>query len=276
MMDFIESAAVSSQTAPGKTGMVFRRFSHLSGCPDLVHAVFDRTGGKSSPPFDSLNVGFSTGDDPGAVIENRNRILSSLGLSRALFLQQVHGSDILVLPAAKADPQLFWKPGKPAPKTCITADGVVTDLPGLALVIQVADCQAVLLADPCKKVIANVHSGWRGSLKNIIGECVDVMTGRFGCRPQDILAGISPSLGPCCAEFKHFRKEIPQHLWQYKHPDKDYFDFWALSVDQLQAKGIIPDHIANMHQCTRCRTDRFFSYRKAGKTGRFACAIGLL
>ncbi|HKJ99283.1 MAG TPA: peptidoglycan editing factor PgeF [Desulfotignum sp.] len=275
MKDFIERAAVSSQTPPGKTGPGFRRFSHLSGCPDLAHAVFDRTGGVSTPPFDSLNVGFSTGDDPDAVMENRSRILSFLGLSRALFVNQVHGSDMLVLPAAKADPHLFWKPGLPAPATCITADGMVTDLPDLALVIQVADCQAVLLADPVKKVVANVHSGWRGSLENIIGKCVDVMTGRFTCRPEDILAGISPSLGPCCAEFKHFRTEIPQHLWQYKHPHKDYFDFWALSRDQLLEKNLHPDHVKNMCLCTQCRPDRFFSFRNAGRTGRFACAIGI-
>ncbi len=257
-------------------GMDPLRFSHLAGCPDLVHAVFDRKGGVSSPPFDTLNVGFSTGDDPVAVTENRNRILSYLGLSRALFLHQVHGSDILELLAENADPKLFWKPGMSLPTACATADGVVTDMSGLALVIQVADCQAVMMADPYKKVIANVHSGWRGSLENIIGKCVDVMTGRFRCRPEDILAGISPSLGPCCAEFKHFRKEIPQNLWQYKRLDKDYFDFWALSCDQLLEKGLRHDHIKKMNLCTRCSGDLYFSYRKAKKTGRFACAIGLL
>ena len=196
------------------------RFSRLTGFPDLVHAVFDRRGGVSSPPFDTLNVGFSTGDDPAAVTENRNRILSYLGLPRALFLHQVHGSDILVLPAEKTDPKLFWKPGMAFSTACATADGVVTDISGLALVIQVADCQAVLLADPNKNVIANIHSGWRGSLENIIGKCVDVMTGRVRCRPRDILAGISPSLGPCCAQFVHYRREIPRHLWQYKQPRK--------------------------------------------------------
>lgn len=258
------------------TGLYPLRFSHLTGCPDLVHGVFDRKGGVSRPPFDTLNVGFSPGDDPAAVTENRNRILSYLGLSRALFLHQVHGSDILVMPSVNTDAKLFWKPGMPEPTVCTAADGVVTDLSGLALVIQVADCQAVMMADPQKKVIANVHSGWRGSLENIIGKCVDVMTGRFGCRPKDILAGVSPSLGPCCAEFIHFRKEIPQNLWQYKHPVRDDFDFWALSRDQLLEKGLFREHIENLYLCTRCRPEQFFSFRRAKKTGRFACAIGLL
>lgn len=252
-------------------------FSHFSGCSHLVHGVFPRKGGVSRPPFDSLNVGFSTGDDPAAVIENRQRILSWLQMPRAVFLNQVHGKQVLVLAGdEKIDADLFWEPGDPATGKALTADAVVTDLTQLALVIQVADCQAVMLADPEKKVIANVHSGWRGSVKNIIGQCVDVMIERFGCDPKQILAGISPSLGPCCAQFIHYQKEIPERLWQYKSQDRPYFDFWALSFDQLTARGVTPSHILNMNQCTRCRADTFFSYRKTRQTGRFACAIGLI
>ncbi|MEX1297754.1 MAG: peptidoglycan editing factor PgeF [Desulfotignum sp.] len=253
-----------------------KTFTRFSDCPNLVHGVFTRSGGVSRPPFDTLNVGFSTGDDPSAVRENRTRILSCLGLSRSVFLNQVHGKQILVLERKdKIDPDLFWSPDHLAHGTVLSADAVVTDLKQVVLVIQVADCQAVMLADPEKNVIANVHSGWRGSIENIIGRCVGVMVDRFGCDPKQMLAGISPSLGPCCAQFIHYRKEIPEPLWQYKLPDRDYFDFWRLSVDQLQEKGLDLQHITTMGECTRCRPDRFFSYRQAGKTGRFACAIGL-
>lgn len=252
-------------------------FSHFSDYSHLIHGVFTRRGGVSLPPFDSLNVGFSTGDDPAAVIENRNRILSWVKMPRVIFLNQVHGKEVMVLAKdQKNDPDLFWEPGHPAARKGLTADAVVTDLSQVALVIQVADCQAVMLADPEKNVIANVHSGWRGSVKNIIGHCVDVMINRFGCEPSRILAGISPSLGPCCAQFIHYQKEIPEPLWQYKLQDRAYFDFWALSFDQLTAKGVKPSHILNMNQCTLCHDDTFFSYRKAGQTGRFACAIGLI
>jgi polyphenol oxidase len=202
-------------------------FPHFAKYPHLVHGVFTRRGGVSLPPFDTLNVGFSTGDDLKAVTRNRNRILSCLDMPRAVFLNQVHGTGILVLQEDETDPDRFWTPEGPAPVTCVAADAVVTNLTRLALVIQVADCQAVMLADPHKNVIANVHSGWRGSVADIIGRCVDIMTGRFGCDPQQILAGISPSLGPCCAEFIHYKEEIPKSLWRYKHPEKAYFDFWA-------------------------------------------------
>lgn len=254
-----------------------RTFPRFLDCPNLVHGVFTRLGGVSRPPFDSLNVGFSTGDAPSAVRENRSRILSWLGLSRAVFLNQVHGTEILVLDGNDTiDSNLYWESGCSGSGTLLAADAVVTNLAQTALVIQVADCQAVMLADPVKNVIANVHSGWRGSIKNIIGRCVDVMIQRFGCNPLQILAGISPSLGPCCAQFIHYRKEIPEPLWRYKLPDQEYFDFWRMSVDQLREKGLELKHISNMSECTRCRTDLFFSYRQALNTGRFACTIGLL
>ena len=248
----------------------------MSGQPNLVHGVFTRQGGISRPPFDSLNVGFGVGDDPEAVTENRERILSCLGLPRAVFLNQVHGRKILVLDRQEPiESNLFWESGRPGSGALLTADAVVTNLTRTALVIQVADCQAVMLVDPLTRVIANVHSGWRGSVDNILGQCVEVMIHRFGCDPRRILAGISPSLGPCCAEFIHYRKEIPERLWRYKLPDRDCFDFWRLSVDQMLEKGLVLHHITTMAECTRCRSDQFFSYRQARQTGRFAGIIGL-
>lgn len=250
-------------------------FDLLSGFPELVHGVFSRRGGVSRAPFDSLNLGFSTGDDRDAVKENRRRVLDSLGLGRAFFLNQVHGNDIFALDRDTAAPDLFWKPDRPIPAMQVAADGVVANVTDLGLVIQVADCQSVMLYDPGKRVIANVHAGWRGSIRDIPGHCVDIMVQRFGSDPGDIRAGISPSLGPCCGEFVNFRDEIPQRFWQYKEPDRPYFDFRAVTRDQLTDKGVPERHITAMNICTRCNTDRFYSYRKEGVTGRFATVIGL-
>jgi hypothetical protein len=125
-----------------------------------------------------------------------------------------------------------------------------------------------------RSVIANIHSGWRGSIANIIGRTVTVMQARFASRPADIRAGIGPSLGPCCAEFINFRKEIPRSLWAYQVVE-NYFDFWALSRDQLMQAGLQPAHIEIGGICTRCRSDLFFSYRAANLTGRMAAVIGM-
>lgn len=237
-------------------------FNLFQGYPELCHGVFARSGGVSSGCFDSLNLGASAGDDPGAVKENRRRILARMEIGRAVYLNQVHGNTIHVLTEDNC-------------QTPSVADGVVTDMQGVGLVIQVADCQGVLLYDPKRKVIANVHSGWRGSVQNIIGDCIDVMTGRFKCNPKDIRAGISPSLGPCCAEFINYRDEIPQVLWGYKLPGKLTFDFWKLSCDQMMTKGVGPENVEIMNLCTRCNTDKFYSFRQEKITGRFGCVISL-
>ncbi len=237
------------------------QFRLFQGVPGISHAVFSRSGGVSQGAFDSLNVGLNSGDDPCAVAENRHRMLERMGTPQAVFLNQVHGTHIHAV--TQEDPG----------QSHLVADGVITDQQGVSLVIQVADCQAILLFDPKKKVIANVHSGWRGSVHNIIGKCLQAMKDQFGCRPDHILAGISPSLGPCCAEFINYQEEIPQSLWQYKRAARPYFDFWKMSRDQLLAQGVKHDHIESMDICTRCRADLFYSYRKESTTGRFAVAI---
>ena len=82
----------------------------------------------------------------------------------------------------------------------------------------------------------------------------------------DLIAAIGPSLGPCCAEFVHYRKEIPRSFWPYKNADH-HFNFWAISHDQLCEAGVPTEHIFASKLCTRCHADRFFSYRGEGTTG---------
>jgi len=250
-------------------------FDHLNLFPGLVHGVFSRAEGYSNGSFQGLNVGLSTGDDPDIVNRNRALMLSSIGLTRVLFLNQVHGTDIAVIKSEKDVAGAVWKGQGAAPSKIFKADAAVTNLEGLGLVIQMADCQAVVLYDPQKEVIANVHSGWRGSVANIIGRCIDTMVTQFGCNPERIRAGISPSLGPCCAQFINYKQEIPKALWQYKEKDRPYFDFWQISRDQLGAHGILDEHIEIMGLCTRCRTDLFYSFRANKTTGRFAAVIAL-
>jgi YfiH family protein len=254
----------------GRPDIKVFKFKLFQGYPGLAHGVFSRSGGVSSGCFDALNVGLSSGDDPSAVVENRRRILERIDTPKAVFLNQVHGINIHVLD--KRLPPVLNPTSGQVP---VVADGVVTDMQGLLLVIQVADCQGVLLFDPEKQVIAGVHSGWQGSVQNIIGNCIDVMVDRFKCSPKHIRAGISPSLGPCCAEFVHYKNEIPKALWSYKLTGKPYFDFWKMSRDQMMEKGVEKKNIETMNICTRCNTDKFYSYRKEKKTGRFACVISL-
>ncbi|MDD2901943.1 MAG: polyphenol oxidase family protein, partial [Syntrophales bacterium] len=156
----------------------------------------------------------------------------------------------------------------------LEVDILVTTVPGLGLLIKQADCQAVMLYDPVHRVAANVHCGWRGQVAGILQEAVTRLGENYGCRPQDLVAALGPSLGPCCAEFRHYREEVPPEFWPYQ-VKPTYFDLWTLSRDQLLAAGLQPEKIDIAGICTRCRGDEFFSYRRDRVTGRQGAVIAL-
>ncbi len=247
-------------------------FGSFKQYDNIVHGVFTRSGGTSTGAFDSLNIGINSGDKESIIANNRKLIIKKMGMKPLVFLNQVHGAEIKILKKADNDLSEAFQSGKET----YTADGIITDMKDLFLVIQVADCQAVILYDYVNQVIANIHSGWRGSIKNIIGECVAQMVSEFGCQPENIIAGISPSLGPCCSEFVNYKDEIPESLWRYKYQDKAYFDFWKISCDQLMDKGIKRENIENMEICTKCNRNEFYSFRGEKTTGRFACVISMV
>ncbi|MFZ5775136.1 MAG: peptidoglycan editing factor PgeF [Thermodesulfobacteriota bacterium] len=225
-------------------------------------ASFSRHGGVSLAPYHSLNVGLHVGDDASAVSANRWRIKEHLGVKRLVSARQVHGDRVLLIedmPASDLEHEGY--------------DALVTALPGLGLMIQQADCQAVVLHDPRQHAIGNLHAGWRGSVANIIGTTVTAMSEAFGSRPADLLAAISPSLGPCCAEFVNFREELPPHFHRYQIR-ANHFDFWSISRDQLTAAGLLPENIQIASVCTKCSPD-YFSHRREKITGRFATVVAL-
>jgi polyphenol oxidase len=248
------------------------KFDLLKQMDSIEHGIFTRFGGISTGAFDSLNVGLNSGDEISSIQMNRKLIIQKMGIKTLIFLNQEHGTKIKILKKEDNDLSDIFEPGK----EIYTADGIITDITGVSLVIQVADCQSVMMVDPQKRVIANTHSGWRGSVGNIIGKCVDKMISEFGCNSADIIAGIGPSIGPCCAEFKKYKEEIPEPYWNYKLKDSNYFDFWTMSTAQLMQKGVQKEHIDNLNICTKCNADKFFSYRKEKTTGRFACIISMI
>lgn len=251
-----------------QNGIFFYQFKNLSACGGIAHRVFTRNSGSSQPPFASLNVSFGIGDAEKNVLLNRDIIARSMGSGELVFAHQVHGREVAVLSLDNRET------ANGTDGRVITADAMVTDIAERHLVIQVADCQAVLLYEPTRRVVGNIHCGWRGSIQNIIGRTVEVMEKEHGCRPERILAAIGPSLGPCCAEFVNYDREIPLEFWPYKDLNR-HFDFWSLSRDQLKAAGVAEKNIEISRICTRCRTDEFFSYRADKTTGRFAAVIGL-
>ncbi|MBI4776057.1 MAG: laccase domain-containing protein [Deltaproteobacteria bacterium] len=235
------------------------RFSGFERFPGLVHAVFTRQGGVSRGRFRSLNLSSGAGDDPVCVAENLERVRKCCGFSDLVIPKQVHGSRVMSVE------------GGGMPHDC---DAVITRKPGLGLLIRQADCAAVILYDPVAGAVGNVHSGWRGLVENVVGITVQAMITEFGCRPERMWAAQSPSLGPCCAEYRDHRRLFPEELQRYRG-HADHFDFWRAIEDQLADAGIPGDHVSSAGICTRCNTSRFFSYRAEGVTGRFGTVAGI-
>lgn len=230
--------------------------------PWLRHGVFNRHGGVSPVPWASSNVTYGLGDRRENVLANRQRIKNLLGLRRLVSARQVHGSRVYTLTEnLQEDIEVDG------------FDGLVTNVLDTGLMVQQADCQAVLLADPVRRAVGIAHAGWRGTVAGILGETIYAMCRAFASEPPDLLAAISPSLGPCCAEFVNFRTELPGPLHGYQVRET-HFDFWAISRDQLRRAGVRPENIHTASICTRCSRD-YFSYRREKQTGRFGSVIGM-
>lgn len=232
----------------------------------IAHATFDRHHGHSHPPFDSLNCSLTSGDTSTAVQANRALIKEVLGIKRMVSTRQVHGDQIEYI--------------EKIPEEDIEIDGVdamITKTTGLGLMIQHADCQAILLHDPVQSCIAAIHCGWRGSVLNIIHKTITSMETYLHTSPRDIQAGISPSLGPCCAEFIHYRDELPSSFLAFQ-VRKNHFDFWQISRAQLKQSGVKSKNIHTADICTSCNHN-YFSYRRAKRnmalTGRNCSIIAL-
>ena len=247
-----------------KNGLLFFQFPNLANYHGIYHGIFTRKGGVSPKPYNSLNISLNTGDFKANVKKNRSLILQCLEIDNLFFINQVHGTDILIL--KNENNQTIVSPA--------TGDAVISNIAGKNIVIQTADCQAVLLYDYNKGVVANIHSGWRGSIQNIIGKTVKKMENIFECSPVNIIAGIGSGLGLCCAEFINYKKEIPKKYWKYKN-SLNHFDFYAISKNQLCSAGVLSKNIVSSNFCTKCQNDLFFSFRKNKTTGRFATIIGI-
>ncbi|HEY8481610.1 MAG TPA: peptidoglycan editing factor PgeF [Spirillospora sp.] len=230
---------------------------------DGVGAAFTgRAGGVSTAPYDSLNLGGSVGDDPAAVRANRRRVADALGIDpeRTVFMRQVHGADV----AFVTSPDL----GEPV-------DAIVTTVPGLALAVLVADCAPVLLADPVAGIVGAAHSGRPGTAAGVVPALVEQMCER-GAEPARISAAIGPAAcGRCYEVPAAMRDEVAAVVpGAYATTSKGTpgLDIRAGIVEQLAGAGV-----TGVQVDPRCTIeDRgLFSYRRDGRTGRFAGYVWL-
>ena len=245
-------------------GLVYYRFGELGSSGSPRHAFFTRLGGRSAPPFASLNVGASVGDDPRAVEANRHLCYAALGLAerQVVTCYQVHSSR--VVPVTPAD----------GGRVIEATDGLCTDAEGLALFLRFADCVPILLYDPEHHAVALVHAGWKGTLAAIAVQAVRTMHEQYGSRPEAILAGVGPAIGPCCYEIgpdlaESFALRFGAQVLSHATAGGLSLDLPAANECALVEAGV--RHIEHSGLCTACRVDEFFSHRQeGGRTGRLA------
>ncbi|MGD8458063.1 MAG: peptidoglycan editing factor PgeF [Anaerolineales bacterium] len=239
----------------------------------ITHAIFTRVGGVSTGQWSSLNVGLTVGDDPKNVAENRK--LSFLAANRPINTLSdswlIHGTDVFIYDSPRPSNRRY------PPK----ADILLTDKPGVTLFMRFADCVPILFYDPDKGVIGLAHSGWLGTVKKVGAKAVEAMQKKYGCKPENIIGAIGPSIGPKRYEISGetienvrtaFGNEADEILPRFNHAV--HFDLWKANQMILEQAGVKKVELAGI--CTAKNNHDWFSHRGSnGKTGRFGALLGL-
>ncbi len=238
----------------------------------IKQAVFTRHGGVSLAPWHSLNLGGSVGDDPSHVAENRVRVFQSMGCEPASIhdVWLVHGTDIVYADAPR-----------PLDQPSAKADIIFTDNPNVSLFMRFGDCVPILFHDPKKHVIGIAHAGWMGTVRGVVQAAVEGMQSHYGCKPEDIVAGIGPSIGvdhyevgaDVISQFQEKYNKDADQILQTRN-GSTYLDLWTANAIQLRNAGVEQIQISGL--CTACHLDDWFSHRaEKGKTGRFGAIMAL-
>jgi polyphenol oxidase len=227
----------------------------------FLAAFMERTGGVSRPPFDSLNVSYSVGDDPGAVGANRRRASKGLRVSGFAVPGLIHRTSILpVGPARAAD-------GFRSPPTVLRrADGLSTRRAYLPLGAFSADCVIAVMADPARGRVALVHAGWRGLAAGMVRKAAGVFPDR-----QEVRVAIGPAIGPCHYEVgeevvRAVAAASPAGAIAERRHGTLYLDLVSTTRAMLREEGI--RWVDDTGLCTACHPDQLFSFRGEGRTGR--------
>jgi len=167
-------------------------------------------------------------------------------------------------------------------RTIARTDALVSNVPGVLLLMRFADCVPVFFHAPQQGAVGLAHAGWQGTIKRIAPKTAQAMLSAFGCSPGELYAGLGPAIGPCCFEVgpevvQAFREAcpLPDRVISRPQPDgKAYIDMWRANALQLEEVGVT--HVEMADLCTCCHREVFYSHRgERGHTGRFAAAIGL-
>lgn len=257
----------------------FLTFPALSNIPFIRHGFSTRLGGVSKGYFESMNLGYSNGDNPKDVDENYRRICESIGLPMkdCVLSHQVHNTVVrLVTEADKGK-------GVIQARDYEGVDGLITNIPGIPLVTFSADCVILYLVDTKNYTIGLCHSGWRGTVKRMGKVTLDAMREHFGTNPKDVVAVIGPSICMDCYEVSEdvaeefqneFNSQQLKDMLLDKGNHKYQLDLWEANKHILLDAEVEEHNIHISGVCTSCNKDMLFSHRATqGKRGILAAFL---
>lgn len=259
-----------------KEGVSYLQFKLFEPYQDILqHGITLRQGGVSKGIYASLNLRASSQDKRENVIQNMQKVCHVLDIDfhQLYKARQSHTDHILVLNQENKEAYSYLS----FSDACY--DGYVYGQSGIATAILTADCNPIILFDPVQKVVANVHSGWAGTIQKIYLKALQKMVQEFHCLPQNILVGVGPAIKKCCfsSEEESFKEKFTA-IWENEeayityeeqtgNPSRFHIDLFYVIQQDLLKHGILPQHIAHMDICTKCHAQDFFSYRDSRKQG---------
>ena len=251
-----------------RNGLAWYEFEFDRPGSNFKHALITRLGGVSASPFASLNLGSTVGDNPAAVRENHHRLFTALGVLPECVVSphQVHGRNVARVRLVDG--------GTVIPET----DALITNVPGVALLLRFADCAPVLFYDAPHQAVGLAHGGWRGVAAGVVPATVHALQAAFATEVSDLWVGIGPAIGPdhyavgpevvaAIAETVPAGTDIAR-----LHQERWWLDLPGAIAAQLTTLGV--RHIEQAGLCTACYTDEWYSHRQEkGRTGRFGVLV---
>lgn len=227
----------------------------------VPHCFTTRFGGVSKGYLESLNIGIHRGDEWENVLKNYKILGDALGFKpeKLVLSHQTH-TDIVLRVGEKETGAGLYGPELPE------CDALITNEPGVGLVIFTADCTPILLHDPITGAVGAAHAGWRGTAAAIAAKAVAAMTREFGCDPADIRAAIGPNIGLCCFETD---ADVPDAMVaafgeaakHYIRPNDNKYYVNLKEINALVLRSVGVRHIDVSTDCTVCQNHRFWSHR---------------
>ncbi len=243
---------------------------------NLIHGFSTRLGGVSKEHLSTMNLSFHREDDPDAVMENHRRFAKALGYDEKnlVFSDQVHLTNFYKVTKSDCGKGIIRE------SDIKDIDGLVTDEPNVPLITFYADCVPLFFYDPEKKVIAMAHSGWRGTVERIGAKMVRFMETEYGCKRENIVCAIAPSICQKCYEVSEdvaacflevFGDSYGDSLLYVKENGKYQLNLHTACKVTLLEAGITETHLDVTDLCTCCNPEFFFSHRAShGKRGNLA------